>query len=221
MVLPGFFYQAVRERLGGARPSEQETGHRILRAVAASVLLDACYAVVAGPWLVGLAHGAGDTHGPLSGLTQDPRRAGLAGLLLIVAVPTGVAWLEVRWAGRGARAKYEVQPTAWDALFRRRGSCFVRIKLKDGTWLGGWYGKRSYASAYPHTPDLYLQAQYVMKPDGAFDKRMTNSGGVYVQGPDIDVLEIIEYGGQPDAGREGTRGDAPNERTEEAEEAEG
>ncbi len=134
LVLPGVFYQAVRERLRGALASEQEPQNRLVRAVAAGALLDTLYAVVAGPWLVRLLAGGGE--GPVAGVLRQPRQAGLAALLLIVAVPSALAWAEAAWGRRRARARYEPTPTAWDALFRDRGSCFVRVRLKSGLWVG-------------------------------------------------------------------------------------
>ncbi|WP_436841906.1 DUF6338 family protein [Streptomyces bobili] len=29
------------------------------------------------------------------------------------------------------------------------GPCFIRARLKSGSWVGGWYGAGSYASSHP------------------------------------------------------------------------
>ncbi|MFI6144789.1 DUF6338 family protein [Streptomyces sp. NPDC051109] len=189
LVLPGVFYQAVREHLRGAVAAEQEPQNRIVRAIAAGALLDTVYALAAGPWLVGLL--AGDGAGPLAGVMRRPRQAGLAALLLVVVVPSGIAWVEAAWGRRRRRARYEPTPTAWDALFRDRGSCFVRARLKSGLWVGGWLGPRSAVSAFPQQGDLYLQSQYRMAPDGRFLGRVPDTGGVYLRAADIDVLEVL------------------------------
>jgi hypothetical protein len=53
-------------------------------------------------------------------------------------------------------------PTAWDHVFSTGGlEAWVRIKLTDGTWIGGAYTSgprslRSYAAGYPEHRDLYL-----------------------------------------------------------------
>ncbi|MBT2381304.1 hypothetical protein AMK21_24925 [Streptomyces sp. CB00316] len=198
LVLPGVFYQAVRERLRGALASEQEPQNRLVRAIAASALLDTLYAVVAGPWLVRLLAGGGE--GPVAGVLRQPRQAGLAALLLIVAVPSALAWAEAVWGRRRAGARYEPTPTAWDALFRDRGSCFVRVRLRSGLWVGGWLGSRSAVSAFPQPGDLYLQAQYRMGPDGRFLGRMPGTAGVYVRADDVEVLEVLL---PPSAGADG------------------
>ncbi len=198
LVLPGVFYQAVRERFSGVLAAEQEPQNRLVRSLAASALLNAVYAVVAGPWLVRLVAAGGD--GPVAGVLRHPRQSGFAGLLLVVVVPSAVAWAEAWWSSRRARARYEPTPTAWDALFHDRGSCFVRVRLKSGLWVGGWLGSRSAVSAYPQPGDLYLQAQYRMAPDGSFVGRVPGTAGVYVRAADAEVLELV----MPPAVRAGT-----------------
>jgi hypothetical protein len=62
-------------------------------------------------------------------------------------------------------------PRAWDYLFSSRPGNPVRMKLKsDGTWLGGFYGRGSYAAGYPEEPqDLYLERTFAMnQDDGSF-----------------------------------------------------
>jgi len=189
LVLPGVFYQAVRERLSGVRAAENEPQNRLLRAIAAGALLDAVYAVAVGPWLVELM--AGTASEPFSGVLKHPRLAGLTGLLLVVVVPSAVAWAEGWWTRRRARARYEPTPTAWDALFHASGSCFVRMRLKSGLWVGGWLGSRSAVSAYPQPGDLYLQTQYRMAADGSFVGRMPGTAGVYVKAADVEVVELL------------------------------
>ncbi|WP_018539033.1 DUF6338 family protein [Streptomyces sp. MspMP-M5] len=208
LVLPGVFYQAVRERLRGSLAAEQEPQNRLVRAIAAGALLDAGYAVVAGPWLVDLLTGGGQ--GPLAGVLRHPQRAGAAALLLVVVVPSAAAWAGHAWRRRRASARYEPTPTAWDALFRNRGSCFVRVRLKSGLWVGGWLGSRSAVSAYPQPADLYLQAQYRMGPDGRFLGRVPGTAGVYVRAAEVDVLEVLL---PPAAGAtEGEGDDGPERR---------
>ncbi|ADJ44714.1 hypothetical protein AMES_2889 [Amycolatopsis mediterranei S699] len=190
LVLPGVFYQAVRDRLKGPLAAEREPGNRLLRVMAVSALLDVCYALVAGPWLVEMAVGNGP--GPLSGVAHHPRTAGLIALLLVVAVPTGLAWAEAALVRRRGRPVYDPVPTAWDALFRRRSSCFVRVRTKSGAWVGGWYGRNSFAAAYPQTADLFLESQYRLTADGTFLEKMPATGGVYISGAEVEVLEILE-----------------------------
>lgn len=189
--LPGLVYLAVRERLLGPRPPEQELANRLLRAVAVSVALDSLYMIAVGPQLVRLLTGGA---GSFAGIARQPRQAGIAALVLIIAVPAAVALVEAGFLRRHRKARYDETPTAWDALFLRRGSCFIRARLKSGTWVGGWYGSSSNASAHPQPADLYLESQRHMNPDGTFGQKIRGTGGVYVKASDIEVLEILEPG---------------------------
>jgi len=66
-------------------------------------------------------------------------------------------------------------PTAWDALFRTPNlGGYLRLTLKDGTIIIGEWAKDpqtvrpdSYASAYPHTQDLYLRETFTVNDDGS------------------------------------------------------
>jgi hypothetical protein len=68
-------------------------------------------------------------------------------------------------------------PTAWDALFRTPNlGGFLRLTLKDGTLIVGEWAKGpqterpdGYASAYPHTPDLYLRETFRVNDDGSLE----------------------------------------------------
>jgi len=189
-VLPGITYQFLRERWRGPVPGERDLSERVLRSIAASILLNLLYLIVAGPALVRLARRIG-TQG-WQGLTEDARQAGLLGLLLFVVVPAAAAGGVTWWQRRKLRsARYRSTPTAWDRMFENRGSCFVRVRLKDGAWAGGWYGSRSYASSYPQPPEVFLQSAWVMDPDGRFVRPIARSAGLHVRGADIDLLELL------------------------------
>lgn len=190
LVLPGVFYQGVRERFRGPMPAEREPQNRLIRAIAMGALLVGVYAVASGPWLADLL--LGDGKGPVAGLSRHPRQAGMAILLFVVLIPSMVAWAEARLAARRLGARYDPTPTAWDALFRNRGSCYVRIRLKSGAWVGGWLGSRSAVSAYPNESDIYLESQYRMSPDGSFGEKVLGTDGVYVRASEIEVVELVQ-----------------------------
>jgi hypothetical protein len=189
-VLPGVTYQFLRERWRGPIPGERDLGERVLRAIAASVVLDAVYLVVAGPELLRLARG-GNSAG-WDGFVQRPRLAGAAALVLFIVVPVaaaaGVSWLRQR----GLKVSYQHTPTAWDYAFQSRRPCFIRARLKDGTWVGGWYGTRSYATSYPQPAELFLEAARQMYPDGSFGTRVNQTAGLHLRASDIDVLEFVD-----------------------------
>lgn len=190
VVLPGVTYQFLRERWRGPVPGQRELGERVLRAVTASVVLDAMYVIVAGPQLLSLARGGG-TRG-WGGLAQEPRLTGLLALLLFIAVPAAAAaGVSVR-ERRRLRARFHGTPTAWDHAFRDREPCFVRVRLKNGGWAGGWFGARSFASSYPHPGEIFLQSAWRLNQDGSFAARSQQTAGLYIRCEDIALLELLD-----------------------------
>lgn len=190
LVLPGITYQFLRERWRGPVPGERDFGERILRAIVASIALDVVYVIVAGPALVKLARGDGAKG--WNGFAQHPRLVGLVAALLFLVIPAVAAAVVSWFARRRLKSTFRPIPTAWDHAFRDREPCFVRVRLKDGNWAGGWYGNRSYASSYPHPADLYLESARVMSPDGEFGGRVSGTDGLRLRAEDFDVLEFVK-----------------------------
>ncbi|GAA3131113.1 hypothetical protein GCM10017687_53320 [Streptomyces echinatus] len=119
---------------------------------------------------------------------------GFVAVVLFLVVPA-VAAVTVSLVDRQRRkARFLRTPSAWDHAFRDREPCFVRVRLKDGNWAGGWYGNRSYASSYPHPAELYLESARVMGADGAFGARVHGTAGLQLRAEDFDVLEFVEAG---------------------------
>ncbi|ANZ14811.1 DUF6338 family protein [Streptomyces noursei] len=207
LVLPGLTYQFLRERWRGPVAGEAQLGERILRAITASVALNGAYAVVAGPALASAWRKAGKS-GFAALVAEHPRAVGLWALLLFLGVPAVAAAAVSYRERRSARSVYLPVPTAWDYAFGGRthtGPRYVRARMKDGTWVGGWYGSRSYASGHPQEPDLYLQWSYRMSADGSFGPRVEGTEGVYLRMADVDILEMV---GPVDVRPEGDQDDS-------------
>jgi hypothetical protein len=190
VVLPGITYQFLRERWRGPVPGERDLGERVLRSLVASMLLDALYLIVAGPALAPLANRT--VAKGWDGVVEQAQLLGLLGLLLFLVVPAVAAGTVTWWQRRRLRgARYRSTPTAWDRMFQNRGSCFVRMRLKDGAWAGGWYGSQSYATSYPQPAELFLQTAWIMDPDGSFVRPIERSAGMHVRATDVDLLELL------------------------------
>ena len=189
-VLPGISYQFVRERVRGPVPGERDLGERVLRAVTASIVLDAIYLMSAGPQVVRLIRPAGRPW--FTAVVVQPRQAAAVSLALFIVIPAAAAWAVGLMERRRQPSRSSTIPTAWDSAFRKRATCFIRVKLKTGAWVGGWYGRDSRASAYPNPPDLYLESAYEMGSDGSFGSRVQATGGLYVSMKDVDVIEFVE-----------------------------
>lgn len=182
-VLPGVTYQFVRERARGLVPAEIDLGHRLLRALTASIVLDGVYFAVLGRNLVEVLRS--------DRFPGDPRSTALYALALLFGVPAlsaaVLSWLE----RRRLRGRYRATPTAWDHMFRDRGPSYVRARLKDGTWVGGWYGQTSFATSSPQPAELYLQSSYRMSADGTFLTKVEATDGLYLRSENVDVIELL------------------------------
>ena len=197
LVLPGVTYQFLREKWRGPVPAEQDLGERILRAVVASIVLNTTYAVIAGPWLVKFFQGSSGQL--LAGTLEHPRQSGLLMLALLVVAPGIAAFSVSKFERRRRFGIYRQAPSAWDYAFRGTGACFIRAKLDDGSWVGGWYGSRSLASSYPGAGEVFLEAAYEMFPDGKFGPRVRQTAGLYIRIADIKVLEFLEIPSQKES----------------------
>jgi hypothetical protein len=189
-VLPGVSYQFVRERKRGPVPGERNLSERVLRALTASIVLDAVYVIAAGPQLLRLIKPMGRPW--FTTAATQPRQTAAVSLALFFAIPAAAAWAVGMIERRRHPSRFDPVPTAWDSTFRGRPTGFVRARLKTGTWVGGWYGRRSRASAYPNPADLYLESAYEMGSDGSFGPRVQATEGLYVNMSDVEVLEFVE-----------------------------
>lgn len=122
-VLPGVTYQFVRERARGPVPGETDLGHRLLRALTASIVLDGVYLAVLGRNLVEMLRP--------DRFPGDPRGTALYALVLLFGVPASSAAVLSWRERRRLRGRFRATPTAWDHMFRDRGPSYVRARLKD------------------------------------------------------------------------------------------
>lgn len=192
-VLPGVTFLAVRARLNGPSPEDQNTSDKVLRALAFSAVFGAIYAIVLGEWLVESLFGSEEDR-RLGDVLDRPREAGLAALVLLFAVPALVAALDYarRRHNLGPRTAYDPTPRAWDFAFAGRDECFVRLRLADGRWVGGWLGTNSFASSFPQPDDIYIERAWRLDSVGDFVAPQPGSLGMWVRCDDVDVMEFID-----------------------------
>ncbi|WP_280410277.1 DUF6338 family protein [Nocardia brasiliensis] len=198
LVLPGVIYTSVRIRFRGYRSSDRELGSLVLRAISFSFIIDALYLAVFGDALLRWIKASP------SGVPAQPRQMGIALFALGVLIPAAIAVFqygkislrEGELAGR--RFKYpwpssphDLVPTAWDKAALDRESGWVRIRLSDGSWVGGWYSTESYVSTYPEPPEFYIEHQFRIDENGEIREKVANSAGVWVPLKDVTVVEWI------------------------------
>jgi hypothetical protein len=200
LVLPGIVWVSVRTAVRGRLANDADVAGRVLQALVISVTLDAVYLLALGPAAVDR----------LIATADDPNAAGArttaaAVLVLGVAVPALLAYLvhgEPVWKPVHPRAPkwlkiprrtttQQSTPTAWDRAAPELGGRWIRIRLADGKWIGGWYGNGSYISTYPEPHDIYVSDQHDVAADGMIGDQVPGTAGFWVALKDGDIVEWI------------------------------
>jgi hypothetical protein len=198
LVIPGTVYAAVRTTVAGRGPHDSEITTRILWAILASAVFVAVYLLAFGEDLLRTFTWAG--------IREHPQRAGAVGLLLGIVVPAAAAYFvhgKPDWKrGRLSRLPnlpwpkattgYESTPTAWDWAAPRKGGIFVRVRLDEGKWVGGWFGDDSFISTYPERHDIYIELQYDVSVRGKFQDVVEGSAGLWVAVEPGYLVEWVE-----------------------------
>lgn len=112
-------------------------------------------------------------------------------VLLLGPIISTFLWVRIRkckWFNKGLQLPH---PTAWDYFFDKRQPCFVRLHLKEGGFVGGWFSSHSFASAFPRHGDIYIEHQYVMNKDGSFGSPVENSLGILIRSEDYTLIEFL------------------------------
>jgi hypothetical protein len=202
VILPGVVFGTVLRRLRGPTPEDKDVGTQVLRATAVGIGLDIAYVLVAGPGLVNLLRGAGAS----PAFVRHPREAGLWALLLLGVIPAVLAYAvhaqavlrdsppnltRAQLVRRVLHTTYRATPTAWDHIARRRGGCFVRVRLAEGDYVGGWVDGRAFVSGYPEPRDLFVASQWVLDQRGVFIHKIEGTLGFYLAICDGMLVEWI------------------------------
>lgn len=193
-LIPGLVATWVMERLvGRTTPTGTE---RLLRAVAWSVLVYA----VSSPWLIPLVRRI-VRHEEVSAVGLV---ASVTAVVFLTPILVGLAFT---WLRRHEFVKFLIRrlspipsaPTSWDFLFVQRRTDFIRLRLKDGTLIGGWFGQGSFASSYPEPQDLYLEQAWRLDPEGSFVEPVANTHGILIRQDTVSVVEFISAENREDA----------------------
>jgi hypothetical protein len=199
LVLPGAVYSSVRTAVAGHRPVDREISSRLLIAVTAGTLLDSVYLLVLGPSLKTL------TEHSASGMPQHPRLLGLGVLVGCVLIPATVAFLvhgRPHWGRVGLPVlrhvplpvrgtAFEPTPTAWDKIAPTKGGKWVRIRIGEGKWVGGWFGTNSFVSTYPEPPDIFIEDAHHVDEEGAIGAAVASSAGLWLKLREGDIVEWL------------------------------
>ena len=196
LILPGFISIRVFELLVPARRTS--TGREALEALSYGAINFGIWAVPVLYWL--------------PWLQVRPLRFTLVAIALLIVSPAALAL--------GARAllvwpfvrKWVVHPvpTAWDHFFGQRRAAWMRIHLKNGRFIGGWYGPGSFASSDPEWRDLYVVQAWELDARGGFKQKISDTMGFLVRMEDCELIELLsssEEQPKQEQSKDGKRGE--------------
>jgi hypothetical protein len=194
-LVPGLNATWVIERLSG--PTRLKGTERLLRALSWSTLIY----LATGFWLLDLRRR----------ILQDEALPSweliLVSFAIIFVAPillgAIISFLRESDRAKGFLGRFttiDPTPSAWDFAFKRGGPYLVRVKLKDGERVGGFFGPESFASAYPERQELFLEEAWHLDAEGEFVSPIADSDGLMVHAETTEIVELMQASmeGEPD-----------------------
>jgi len=185
----------LRERMFAVR-DEVTAFERLLNALYYSAVI---YAIVLGTGaLLGVDKGdvVGLYHGRKS-LGEDLLAAGIIALVL----PTLIALAGLWW--RGSRTVrplvlgvFGISPShsvssGWNEAFGRTTTPMLRVTLRDGRVVGGYFGAGSLAGYSEHAHDLFIAERWAINPKNDwFAEKAAGTEGLWIGREDIVSIEF-------------------------------
>lgn len=122
----------------------------------------------------------------------------LAFMFILIIAPVLLAFGYIKFIGsKFFMNNFNIQvPTAWDWYFSKRPICFIRIYLKDGNEVIGYFGENSYATSFPNDGNIYIEKVYSDIGNGLAANE--NSDGILIPKESYSLIEFykIEQGGE-------------------------
>ncbi|HEX8242339.1 MAG TPA: DUF6338 family protein [Longimicrobium sp.] len=72
-------------------------------------------------------------------------------------------------------------PTVWDYVFHGPPPTFVVVRLKDGRFIGGYWGPGSKAGRHPNDGELYVSAAHEVDDAGQIGAEIPNTAGLHIR----------------------------------------
>lgn len=195
-VLPGFVTALFRERTHIVRDTETPFD-RLMLALFYSALI---YALV---FVVAVVLGADredivDTYRGRGHLWVLIGIGAAVSLLLPLAIALlGTRWRRSKKLRRGVLKWIGVSDahsirSGWNAMFAQPGTVMVRVVLKSGEVIGGWYGMGSLAGYSEHGGDLYISERWTLDDDDWFIAPAPDTLGTWIAGTEIQSVQLYE-----------------------------
>jgi hypothetical protein len=108
--------------------------------------------------------------------------------LLILKVRQKAKW---HWA----QQMLKPEPSPWDRVFADLKNRWIKIKTKDGEFIGGYMGKGSLTSSYPYKQQIYISQQHkIDQESGKFQPApVERTDGIIVDCEDIAYIQLYKH----------------------------
>ncbi|WP_420848632.1 DUF6338 family protein [Protofrankia coriariae] len=198
-VLPGAAYTFTVERIVGAFGST--VSDRVIRFIAVSALFHAVFSVLTYIIYCDYIHTGKLANGKISLWLIEITSLAYILIPISCGLFVGTAWRK-NWRWVRIVTGPAPAPRAWDHLFARGPQGYIRIKLKSGIWVAGFYGPsptglNSYAAGYPSEPDLLVSR--TIEVNGATGDFILEDGrpksrnsALLLRWEEIELLEFAE-----------------------------
>jgi hypothetical protein len=180
-VVPGFVTLRAYELLS---PTEyRASSERIVEAVSYSCIN---YAFLIWPIIGVESHGYDISH---------PFLYALFYFFALLVFPVGLAfgWFRLRKLDFIRKTLGHPTDTAWEYFFEeQKAPCWVVITLKSGDQVGGYYGRKSFASGHPSPLQIYLEKAWEINECGGLERELTDTNGILVMHEEIRTMNFYD-----------------------------
>lgn len=98
-----------------------------------------------------------------------------------------------KWLAERGCIMVHPTPTAWDHAFSGRSKeCWVRVRLRDGNWVGGRWAAGAFAGTSVNCRDLHLVMAQSLQEDGSFGDDPGFPRELLLGEEEIGIVEFLE-----------------------------
>ena len=113
-------------------------------------------------------------------------------VLLVFPVILTLTWKKLRESKTFKMNLPHPTEKPWDYIFAQNRFFWVKVILKDGTTIAGYFGGKSFASSAPAEEQIYLEQTWKLSQDGSFERAVNNTAGVIILTSEISHIELRE-----------------------------
>jgi len=111
-------------------------------------------------------------------------------VLLVFPIIIAFIWKSLRESERFKKNIHHPTQKPWDYFFAKKKCSWVKVTLKNGDVIAGYYGTNSFASSAPADEQIYLEKKWILTEKGGFEREVNRSDGVIILTSEISHIEF-------------------------------